>query len=295
MKKTTTTRGALLGLILGGLAALAGTETLGAQTQEEAAATFAHARVLLAKADFDGALAAFAAAAKADPQNQDYRSQYALVRRVMNVRVAIEREEDTARWAVAAQALRSFYYDHGIHREALSLDRQRHVRIGGIESATLLAETQLELDMNAETAALLGAFEPEDLAPRSRALLGIALARLERFDEAEAIARACANPEGINPVLCFDLARLHSLLGDREAAANMLTHSFESTLPSRLDAVKDRARTHADLSALASSAEFAAVFSTTSKVSESSCSGGAGCGSCPSRGTCGSGQQKSGS
>ena len=293
MKRTMTTHGALLGLIFGGLAVLVGTETLGAQ--EEAAATFAEGRTLLAQADFDGALAAFAAAAKADPQNQDYRSQYALVRRVMNVRKAIEREKDDARWAVTAQALRSFYYDNGIYSEALSLDRQRHVRIGGIESATLLAETQLELDMNAETAALLGGFEPDDLPLRSRAFLGIALARMERLDEAEAIARTCAAPEAINPGLCFDLARLHCLLGDRAAAAAMLTRCFQSTLPSRLDDMKACARNHADLGALASSAEFVAVFSTPSKISESSCSGGAGCGSCPSRGACSGGQEKSGS
>jgi len=293
MKRTMTTRGALLGLILGGLALLSATETLSAQ--EEAAASFAEARALLAEADFDSALAAFAAAAKADPQNQEYRSQYALVRRVMNVRKAIEQEKDDARWMATVQALRSFYYDHGIYREALSLDRQRHVRIGGIESATLLAETQLELDMNAETATLLGGFEPDVLTPRSQALLGITLARLERLDEAKAVARTCAAPEGIDPGLCFDLARLHCLLGDTEASANLLTRCFQSTLPSRLEDAKNRARTHPDLSTLASTDEFAAALSTLSKMSESSCSGGAGCGSCPSRNTCGGGQEKSGS
>ncbi|MDY7109238.1 MAG: hypothetical protein SYC29_11445 [Planctomycetota bacterium] len=288
-----TARSTLSGFVLVGMSLLFG--AAGPDVQEQAAASFDEGRALLAQADFEGAAAAFATAAKADPQNQAYRNQYALIRRVMILRDAMEREQDNARWDAMARAIRSFYYDNAVYGEALSLDRQRHVRIGGLESATLLAETQLELDMNDETVSLLDRFEREEQTPRSRTLLGIALARLERLDEAAPIARACALPDGVDPALCFDLARLHCLLGEQEAASRALTRCFRTTLPSRLEAAKQRAEAHPDLRALASSAGFAAVLSTSSQISESSCSGGAGCGSCPSRSTCGGEAEKGGS
>jgi tetratricopeptide (TPR) repeat protein len=293
MKRTMRTHGTLFCLLIAALAA-----SLSAATPEstgQAAASFDRGNALLAEADFAGAMEAYTAAAKADPENADYRHQAALVRRVIRMRDLLDREQDNERWEMTARALRAFYYANGVHTEALALDRQHHERSGDAESAALLAETELELGMNAEAAALLGALAEDDLTPRSRVLQGIALARLGRMDEAKACAEACAESPALAAGMCFDLACLYSLIGDQQTAGEMLKRCLQSTPPSRVEAMRAFAQSRADLSGLAASPGFAAILATPSNMKESSCSGGTSCGNCPSRGACGGGQEKSGS
>lgn len=262
---------------------------------EQAAASFDRGSALLAEGDFAGAMEAYTAAAKADPENTDYRHQAALVRRVIRMRDLLDQEKDSERWEMTARALRAFYYANGVHTEALALDRQHHERSGDAESATLLAETELELDMSAEAAALLGGLADDELAPRSRVLLGIALARLGRIDEAKTCAEACGESPSLAAGMCFDLACLYSLIDDQQTAGEMLTRCLQSTAPSRLEAMRAFARSRADLSGLAASPGFAAILATPSNMKESSCSGGTSCGNCPSRGACSGGQIGKGS
>ena len=263
--------------------------TASAAPAKRADEMYARAGALLAEADFSGALELYGAAAKAAPDNNDYRMQYALVRRVIQVRASLEKQTDPARWDRVALALRSFYTDNRVHTEALKIDRQRHERQGTVDTALMLAYTHLELDQNEAAAELLGGLA--DPTPRISAVRGIALARLGKTGAARSLVADCcaAEEKQADPALCFDLACLHALLGDTAEAGDLLACSFQNTPPSRLDAFKTYARQRADLAGLVSSAESEEVFKTASTVKESSCSGGTSCGACPSRTTCGSG------
>ena len=255
-----------------------------------AAERFAEGSALLAEADFDSALQAFADAAKADPKNTEYRQLFALTRQVMKLRGALPHEPNAQRWDQIAVALRAFYYEYGVYEEALSLDEQRYGRRGLPTIAAQLAESQLEVGLNAEAVDTLRHVEKADLPPRGVALLGVALAREGKTEEAEAVARRFQMPEAPDAALLMDLACLHALLGDQEMAAKLLTQSFEQTLPSRLTARKEYAMMRADLASLLESAEYETVWTTASLIKESSCSGGTSCGSCPSKSSCGSGK-----
>ncbi|MCP4248784.1 MAG: hypothetical protein GY778_17205 [bacterium] len=274
----------MLGAILAGVSAWPG--AVWADSSDRAAESIDRGLALLVKADFDAALAAFAEAAKAVPDKQEYRQQYALVRRIIKMRKRIDRERNPEKWETTAQALRSFYYDHEIYSESLALDRMSHARLGTAASAARLAETELNLGMNDEAAGLLTGLSPEEATLQTRAYLGIALARQDRLAEAKAVAKECEANDEAGPGLCFDLARLYALLGDTSQAAGLLTRAFELTPPSRLASFKDYAKKSNDFDGLMAAAEITKALDTASKVKESKCSTGTDCGKCPSKTKC---------
>lgn len=263
-----------------------GSRTASAGSTEQAAQLSSQGKTLLANGDVEGALKAYAGAARADSENQEYRQQYAMVRQVVKMRKRIGKERNPEKWETTARALRAFYYEHRVFGEALPLDEQVHAKLNTAESAALLAGTQLLLGMNAEAAELLGGLDAKQAMPQVSALLGIALARQGEIDDAKAAAQKCVLPDNAGPGLCFDLARLRALLGEAGEALGLLTRCFESTPPSRLEGRKTQAKECPDFTTLVAGADFAKVLETKSKVKESACSGGTSCGKCPSRSKC---------
>jgi tetratricopeptide (TPR) repeat protein len=253
---------------------------------ETAAALVAQGKGLLAKADFEGALKAYAEAAKTDSQNQDYRQQYAVLRRVIQMREGVDKETNDEKWRGTVAGLRAFYYGNDLYGEALALDRKAHTKLKNADSASALAQTQLQMGQNAEAAVTLSALDEKSATPQSQVLLGIALARQGKNDEAKALAGKIETPKEGMPGLLYDLASLHALTGDTAGAAALLTRCFENTPPSRVDAFKATAKQDKDLASMVASADFAKALETTSKVKESACTGGSNCGSCPSKGSC---------
>ena len=259
-----------------------------ARAEDKAAGRFAAGQALLAKADFDGALEAFKAAARTDAENQEYAQQYAMLRQVVRMRGDCPKEQDAERWLRMAGALRTFYHDHQLYSEALPLDEERHRRHRSAETAVLLAETQFGLGMHSQAIEMLGSLTEEQASPRTRVLQGLALARLGRLDEAKKIAEVPGHvTEDVGPRFFYDLARLRALVGDSKEALPALTRSFELTPPSQLDAFKVEVQGCKDFNALVSTADFAKALETPSKVKESECSKGSGCGNCPRRANCG--------
>ena len=272
---------ALIGLLASGSVVRAG-------SAESAAQSFDEGNALLAKADFDGAAKAYAAAAKADPQNASYRDQYKTLKQIMKLREGLNKETNPEKWQSTAASLRSFYCDNKLFSETLALDLKNHEKLKTAESATLLAATQLELGQNAEAAAVLAGVEAGALPLDGQVLQGIAFARQAKLDAAKAVADKCTLPDDAGAEACFNAARLQALIGRSKDALAALTRSFELTPPSRLEAAKAVAKASPDFAALAAGPEFAQALETSSKVKESSCSSGKSCGSCPSKGGCSS-------
>ncbi|MEW6745212.1 MAG: hypothetical protein AB1486_20865 [Planctomycetota bacterium] len=155
----------------------------------------------------------------------------------------------------------------------------------------MLAETELALGMNDVAQHELSAISPDQLTPRARALLGLALARQEKLDEARALASTIRLGPEADSALLYDTARLHARPGDAPQSIRCLILCLEATPPSQLDAAKARAKTCEDFAALAQGPAFKMVMGTQSKVSESACSGGSSCGTCSLKGSCGSSKE----
>ena len=263
----------------------ASSAALAATPAEEA---YEQGTACLVKAEFAEAMAHYAAAAKAAPDNEQYKQQYMLVRRVITIRKNLQKTTDPERWNSIARALRNFYLTNKVYGEALKLDQQRWDKTPNEEAAVLLAETQLEMNKNAEAATVLAQIA-EPKTARTASLRALAQARLKNAEQAKKLADGCpATQDKPDPNVQFDLACAYCLLGDNAAAAKHLVACFEHTKPSLHETLKDYARQRADLAPLVKDKDHASVWDTKSKITESSCSGGTSCGSCPSRGSCSS-------
>ena len=260
---------------------------------ERAGQLYAEGQALLAKADFEGALRCYQAAAKMDPEELNHDIRAAILRRVIAMRARLGELEGGAKWLPTARALHTYYVDNRVYSEAIALARAMHAKDASADSALCLARTHLALDENAEAEAVLRAASPGERSPQVHALLGIAIARQDRPADARAVWSDLKAPDQPDPQLSFDMARLCALLGDTDGAAGALAACFENTPPSRLAAAKSAAREHIDLAALRAHPQFAAALDTESKVTESKCSSGTSCDKCPSRAACGSDTKES--
>jgi tetratricopeptide (TPR) repeat protein len=243
---------------------------------------------LVEQGELRDALYALADAVRGDRANQQYIQQFMLVRQALVYENALASETNPQRWLQIAQALRSFYVSVDAHAQALKLDRQIHQREASAGSAVQLAETLLALDKNADAADTLTALDEASATPATRALLGIALARQGKIDQAREVTAGIETSADTGPGTYYCVARAHAASGDSDAALTLLTRCFETTPPSRLAALKSHAQKSPEFAPLASKPRFSEVMETASKVVESKCSGGSSCAGCPMRGQCAS-------
>ncbi len=278
-------RTVMMGFLIGCVASVV--VPTSASADNEAAEAFTAGKAFLAKANFDGALEAFSTAARTDSKNKEYAQQYALLRQVIRMRKTAATERNAERWLQAAAALRTFYHDNSLYSEALPLDKEFYRRRRSAETAVHLAETQLALGLHSEAADMLTGLSQKQASPRTRALQGLALARLGKIDEAKKAAKTRGRiKDDVGPRYYYDRARIHALAGEAQNTSRMLTKSFELTPPSRLDAFRAEVKECKDFGTVLSATGFARVLETRSKVKESKCSMGAGCGKCPKRAKC---------
>lgn len=254
-----------------------------ARASDGAAEIFAKGELRLADADFDGALDAFAKAAKADLQNTQYRQGYVLLRRVIGLRQQLEQQTDSDAWLKMAKPLQAYYHENRIHTEELKLDQRIHDRFPSPESAARLAETYLELDKPSEAAEVVAALPTEQATPNTTVLTALALARQGELEQARSAAQGLDTEVQAGPGYFRHLAGVRALLDDGDGAAEALARSFEQTPPSKLAAAKSDAKASRDFARLVGTPTFAKAMQTSSKIKESGCSGGAGCGNCPKR------------
>ncbi|MBK9119155.1 MAG: hypothetical protein IPM18_06075 [Phycisphaerales bacterium] len=245
---------------------------------------------LLSKGDFDGALRAFVAATKAEPTSETYRQQATLLQRVIRLRAELDRYEGAA-WLARAESLHTYYIEHQVLDEALSLAEQLHTRAPSAASVARRARTQLAAGREAEAAGLLRGLNADQSSPETRALLGLALARLGETAAAQSAIEGLASADEVSGALLFDLACVRARTGDCTESLALLQRSLEQTPPSQLEAMKSRANQSVDLASVRSSGDYPKVLAATSKVPESKCSTGTSCGACPSRTSCGDGDK----
>jgi Flp pilus assembly protein TadD len=256
--------------------------TFGADAQE----TFEQGKKLVQQGDFEGAMQAFAAAARADRSNTDYLQNYAMVRQVIMIQNELEKEIDLRRWEQLARALHSYYISEKLYDHALKLDQRIHKRVNTAGSAALLAETQLAMNLNEEVVQVLSNLPADRTSVVTESLEGIALARLGRKADAVKHAKSVELNDAHGPGVLYCVARLQAATGDVTQATTLLTRCFEQVPPSQLIAFKEHAKATPEFAALASTPEFERSLETESKVKESSCSGGSSCAGCPMRNKC---------
>lgn len=105
---------------------------------------FERGEALLAKGEFQQALEAYQAAAKAAPDNPAYGQRVAVVQQVLRIE-GIAADASHAQWAQAVQMLHGFYLSNGLAERALPNDRKLHEREGSNATGYALATTLADL------------------------------------------------------------------------------------------------------------------------------------------------------
>ena len=244
---------------------------------------------MLAQGDLRGALKAYATAAQTNRSNEGYVQQFLLVRQVVMLQDSLDKETDAARRTQLGQSLRAFYASQGLFGRALPIDQELYQRLGSPNAAIQLAETQLALEQAGLAAEVLSSLTPEQTTPATQSLLCVALVRQGKPDAARQLAdRVVVDPQA-GPGTLYIVARMQAAVGDSGPAVATLRRCFESVPPSRLEALRAHAQGCVDFASLHSGPEFKSALQTASKVTESTCSGGSSCSTCPLRGNCSSG------
>lgn len=264
--------------------------TAGSARAETAAEAYTRGNTLLRQGEFQQAIGAFAQAARAERNNREYLSRYMMVRQIMQLQEGLETETNPARWEYFARALEHFYRTERMHDEALALSRRKFDRLKDARSAAALAETQLAMSKPADALATLESLGNEQATPATKSLQAIALAHLDRMEEARQVAQTVELPEQAGPGVLYSAARMYAATSSSDRAVETLRRCFERVPAGQLEAFKDHARNCADFADLAPTAQFTSVLKTASKVPESKCSGGTTCAGCPMRGKCPSSQ-----
>ncbi len=249
-------------------------------------ALFKKGNTLLEEGDLEGAYKAYVEAVQNDEENEAYRQQATMLRQVIRMRKQLARETDNELYSHFALALRSFYHEHEVFGEALALDKAAFKRLSTPESAANLAETHLLMNENKAAIALIDGLSDSHRSMRSQVYLATALARTDQMERAKSVAAALDFSEEEDAGLLFDGACMFARLGNTEKACAALTKCFKQTPPSLLDGGKKYAMQCADFASIKDDARFKGALGTKSTIKESKCSGGSGCGNCPSRSSC---------
>jgi Flp pilus assembly protein TadD len=253
---------------------------------DDAKLAFEQGQTLVSQGDFEGAMQAFSTAARADRSNTEYMQNFSLIRQVIMIQNALEKEKNLQRWEYYARALHSYYISEKLYDQALALDTQIHERVNSAGSAALLAETQLAMDKDAEAVELLSKLPSDKTTVVTESLEGIALARLGKKADALKHADLAKLADDDGPGVVYCVARLQAVTGNASQASALLARCFEQVPPSQLEAFKSHAKLTPEFTALAGTPEFEQSLKTESKVKESSCSSGSSCAGCPMRGGC---------
>jgi thioredoxin-like negative regulator of GroEL len=237
----------------------------------------------LKNGELNQALTSFRQAATKNPKNTEYSQEFMMLRQVITMQSQLDRQPNATNWNATAQRLRTYYDQKGVDSLLLDLDRKIYAKFPTTDNAARLAESLTASDKSGEAIALLSKLPQK--TPIVHAVLGLAHLKEGNRTEAEKIAAAVADGELTLPVR-LRLARLEAGLGEKEKAISTLAALFEQTPPSQQIAVRELCKKAPEFATLQSDASFIVALQTSSKVTESACSGGSSCGTCPMRTQC---------
>ena len=236
----------------------------------------------LKNGELNQALASFRQAAAKNPRNAEYTQEFLVLRQVITMQSQLDRTP-AATWNATAQRLRTYYDQKGADSLLLELDRKIYAKFPTADNAARLAESLTANDQADEATGLLSNLSNK--SPHTQAVLGLASLKKGNKDEAQKIAASVADST-LTPAAMLRLARLEAGLGEKDKAVSTLKTLFEQLPKSQQTSARELCKKAPEFASLQSDTAFAVVLQTPSKVTESACSGGSSCGTCPMRSQC---------
>ena len=245
------------------------------ETQPDATAATSQvqqAKALLKQGKFQEALAAYQELSKAYPDNKEFAKEAQVLAKVIELREFVKTEEAGPGWDRVVTALHGWYHQQGLKEMALEHDQAAHAKADTTETASLVAQSLLDLGRNEEAAKFVEGLRAGQKNEQIQVMTGIAHARLGKMDAVKEQLELYPLPEKGDAGLLFDVARLQTLMGQNEKAMATLTRAFENCPPRATETLQTMAKESPDLASLRRMEGFASVLETTPKAS--------GCGSC---------------
>lgn len=230
---------------------------------------------LLEKGQFKAALGAFKAAAEAEPDNELYQVERALLQRIVDTRAAIQKEKSLLRWTAQAKLLHSYYHRKELHRHLVDISTRIHDRQSTPMNAMLLAESHIIAGQTEEALAILNRIEAAEFPVQLRTQLLIvragALVATNNREEAHRILKSVEIEKISDPGVIYRFAVMCAEVGLNRKAVQSLTLAFRRTPVCFLGGMKERARNEPAFQRIRNAAEFAAALNVQSTVMSPLC------------------------
>lgn len=240
-------------------------------------------------ANYQGALTAYAQAARANPAVQYYRDQFALLRGVSKMQAALASETLPEKWKTYAEAVRVYLYAKGYYQAALAVDQAArakfsdpYVNVATIETLLLVGQDSQVQPLAQSLSQVTGVAIP----PRWQTLRPVVMAHTGQADQALAAVAGVKVDPAMDPASLFDLARIYKAAAKKDDALSYLRLFLEHTPPTEMATSRNMITLCADFRDLQDQDAFKTVLATQSKVTQSGCTGGASCSSCALKGKC---------
>lgn len=240
----------------------------------------AEGAALLALGQINEAVEAFDGAAKANPGDKKVLIARAQAKKLQKYLEQVEADSELIDRQKAMAKLHKFYNGHGLYEKSLGMEQGLYAEAVNDDTAALLADTLLAMQKNDEALATLQADGVNGESWDAQALLGLALARNGRMEQAQPLVEEAKKLERLSSGQAKNLASLLALTGYEDEANELLVVLFGATTQDKLPGLKESIRTSPDFQSMAGTEGFKTAMETEAKLK--GCGGD--CGSCPSEG-----------
>ncbi len=247
------------------------------------------------KSDFDAALKLYASAARQYKDQPYYKDQYAILRRVIKMKRAMEAESmqgdlskaQLKRWTSYYNAVRGYYYDHGFYIESAKIDKTAVIKIKNDQAKLNYIETLTVLDEVNEVKELIS--EPNESIKGRPDFIALQSLIQQRMDEVVDIAHIekmlIAKPQE-NPRAFVYLGCIYQLQKNQKKAYQSIVKALENTPPTQISMTRRLIENMKEFKDIRKTDKYLAVIKTGSKVYQSGCTGGSSCNSCSLKDKC---------
>ena len=246
--------------------------------------------------DYDAALKVYALAARNNTSQTYYKDQYAILRRVIKMKRAMESfngqdtlsDSDMTKWGSYYKAVRGYYYDHGFYGESINLDKMASEKLKTEESTINYFESLVVLNNTQKAQELIANSSAANVNPELAVLKALMQVRTkdDLDNNIEEIENKLSPKDA--PRSFVYLACIYQLKGNTDKACKSIITALENTIPTQISMTRKLIESMGEFKTLTQNDKYLAAIETESKVYQSGCTGGSSCNSCSLKDTCSS-------
>jgi tetratricopeptide (TPR) repeat protein len=250
---------------------------------------------ILEQGDYNKALKLFATAAREQTDQPYYKEQYAILRRVIKMKRAMQAEQmqkelseaELKKWNSYYSAVRAYYYDQGLYSESIELDKTASEKLGTDQSIINYLETLAVLDKVQQAEQFIST-SSESVKDKTEFVILESLFKQRagnavNIQELDIKASKAAKDA---PRAFVYLACIYQLQDNQNKALQSIVKALENTPPTQITMTRKLITNMKEFNEILKTDKYQRAMETESKIYQSGCTGGSSCNSCSLRETC---------